>query len=83
MAPSMAICSGPRAFSIMAANFFAFSWIASMHIQTAVPPTAVARLPKVPIPYCTTEVSPWVTTTSSGFTPSLWHAICVKLVSCP
>ena len=37
------------------------------------PPTAVARLPKVPMPLDTTAVSPWITLISSSATPS-WSA---------
>src|SRR5262249_56608621 len=63
------VCSSDLTFSVAQAS--------------AAPPTAMPRLPKVPMPYCTTEVSPWTTNTSSIETPSMSATIWANDVSSP
>src|SRR5690242_352279 len=67
----------------MAPNFFSFSLSVCSAQNSALPPTAVPRLPNVPMPYCTTAVSPCTTSTSSIPQPSSSATICAKVVSSP
>ncbi len=71
------------AWSMWHAILCAFSFSFCTAINTAVPPTAVARLPNVPMPYWTTPVSPWITVTSLILTPNSSATICANEVSCP
>ena len=64
----------------MASAFSRTFWVA---MYTAVPPTEMPRLPKVPMPLGTTAVSPCSTATSSMGTPSSSETICAKVVSSP
>ena len=65
------------------ARRFILSRTRSSALSNAGPPTAMLRLPKVPMPYCTSAVSPWRTEMSSRATPRKSAAICAKLVSSP
>src|SRR5579863_7681832 len=69
--------------SRIAPNFLILAFRSCKAKYIAVPPTAVERLPQVPMPYCTSDVSPWETRTSSISTPSSSPAICAKVVSSP
>ena len=51
--------------SSIAPNFLIFAFSSCSAKYSAVPPTAVPRLPNVPMPYCTIAVSPCSTRTSS------------------
>ena len=66
-----------------AATWLAFSRSLMPAFISADPPTAMARLPKVPIPWCTRSVSPWMTCTSSTATPTWSATIWANEVSVP
>src|SRR5271154_2624458 len=67
----------------IAPNFLILAFRSWSAKYRAVPPTAVERLPKVPIPYCTSEVSPCDTRMLSISTPSSSAVIWAKVVSSP
>src|SRR5579864_7740127 len=67
----------------MAPNFLILVFRSCSAKYRAVPPTAVERLPKVPMPYCTSDVSPCDTRTSSIPTPNSSPTIWAKVVSSP
>jgi hypothetical protein len=75
--------SSGAASSLWATIRRAFSWTFSAARAIASPPTASEREPYVFLPNGPVFVSPWITSTTSGVTPSRSAAIWAKPVSCP
>ena len=81
--PSTVTTSSTAASSSEAARRRAFSRTSRAASASADPPSAVLRLPNVPIPWGAPCVSPWRTVTASGATPSSSATIWANVVSCP
>ena len=64
------------ASSVCAASFFPLAMTLSAAISSAVPPQAIEREPKVPVPIAIWSVSPYWKRTRSGGMPSLSAMIC-------